>query len=198
MAGRQPRLRCMRGEGFMARLFVALGDIPVDQELARAIAELLAGVPGARATAPESRHVTLAFIGDAARSQMPRIEAACAEAAAETRAQSYVLDQLGGFPRAEARIVALTGVTPPGLGRLAQGLGDRLRAGGFPVERRPLRMHVTVGRLRESYRIPRQDIAPLHVMAEEIRLYESELLPAGARYHLVSAFALPSREEPSA
>ena len=182
----------------MPRLFVALGDIPVDRELGRAIAELLSGLPGARATAPESRHVTLAFIGEVAGPQVPRIQAACAEAAAQGRAEHYVLDRLGGFPRAEARIVALTGPTPTELGRLAERLGDRLRDAGCAVERRPLRMHVTVARLRANCRIPRKDIAPLRVKAEEIRLYESELLPAGARYHLVSAFALPSGEEPSA
>ena len=182
----------------MPRLFVALGDIAIDEALSRLIADLLAGIPGARPTAPESRHVTLAFIGDVDRSKLPRIEEACAVAAAGGRTESYVLDRIGGFPRQEARIIALTGLTPPGLGRLALDLGERLAAAGLDVERRSLRMHVTVGRLREVFSVPAQVIAPLRVKAEEIRLYESELLPAGARYHLVSAFLLPSREEPSA
>lgn len=182
----------------MPRLFVALGDIPVDRELGRVIADLLSGLPGARPTAPESRHVTLAFIGEVPASQVRPIIAACAETAAQGHAEPYVLDRLGGFPRAEARIVALTGPTPAGLARLADSLGDRLLAVGCAVDRRPLRMHVTLARLRENCRIPHKDIAPLRVKAEEIRLYESELLPAGARYHLVSAFALPSGEEPSA
>ncbi len=181
----------------MPRLFVALGNIPVGAELGRVIAEALAALPGARPTPPESRHVTLAFIGEVPGSRLPLIEAACAAAAGEGAAERYVLDRLGGFPRPEARIVALTGVTPPGLHRLALELGERLRAVGIDVDRRPLRMHVTVGRLRDVCRIPVQSIAPLRVKAEEIRLYESELLPGGARYHLVSAFPLPDREDPS-
>ena len=182
----------------MPRLFVALGDIPIDDELSRVIGDLLGGIPGGRPTAADARHVTLAFIGDQDASKLHRIEAACAAAAVQGQAENYILDRLGGFPSPKARIIALTGLTPPGLGRLALDLGDRLRAVGCDVERRPLRVHVTVARLREVRAIPAQVIAPLRVRAEEIRLYESELLPAGARYHLVSAFPLPVREEPSA
>ena len=182
----------------MPRLFVALGCIPFGEDLQRVIAELLSRLPGARSTPPESRHVTLAFLGDVPPSRVPVIKAACAAAAEDGRAERYVLDRLGGFPRAEARIVALQGETPAGLGHLAQDLGERLRAAGVDVDRRPLRMHVTVGRLRDACRIPVQSIDPLRAKAEEIRLYESELLPAGARYHLVSAFSLPEREGPSA
>ena len=182
----------------MPRLFVALGDIPMNEEIGRLIAAAISGLPGARPTPPEARHVTLAFIGDVPASKIPAIEGACAAAAAPARAESYVLDRLGGFPRPEARIVALTGPTPAGLGQLALELADRLRAEGLAVERRPLRMHVTVARLRESCPIPGQLVPPLRVKAEEIRLYESELLPAGARYHLVSAFSLPAGDGASA
>ena len=182
----------------MPRLFAALGSIPVQEELERSIAALLSGLPGARPTPPEYRHVTIAFIGDVGASRLPEIEAACAAAARRGAAEDYLLDRLGGFPQAEGRIVALTGPTPPELARLASELGDGMRSQGLAVDRRPLRMHVTVARLRESCRIPAQVILPLRVKAEEIRLYESELLPAGARYHLVSTFSLPVREGPSA
>jgi len=182
----------------MPRLFVALGDIPQDERIAGSLSRLLARLPGAREVAAEGRHVTLAFLGEVPRGRIGSVEEACRTAARGGRQEEYVLNALGGFPRSEARIVALTGPTPPGLGRLAAALGDLLGAEGFAVERRPLRVHVTVARLRESCAIPAQVIAPLRVMAEEIRLYESELLPAGARYHLVSAFALPRAEGPSA
>ena len=182
----------------MARLFVALGSIAVGEDLERRIAAVLSGLPAVRPAPAASRHVTLAFIGDVPASDLPGIEAACAAAASGGRAEEYVLDRLGGFPRPEARIVALTGVAPPGLARLAADLGERLRAAGLQVDRRPLRLHVTIARLRDTLRIPSQAIAPLRAMAEEIRLYESELLPAGARYHLISTYALPNGGSPSA
>jgi 2'-5' RNA ligase len=180
------------------RLFVALADIPVWAELERLIASAIADLPGARPTPQAYRHVTLAFIGDVPQAMVAAIEGAMAGVAASAHAEGYALDRLGGFPRPEARIVALTGATPQGLGRLALDLADRLRAAGIAVERRPLRMHVTVARLRENRLIATQFVPPLRVMAEEIRLYESELLPAGARYHLVSRFALPHGDGASA
>ncbi len=182
----------------MPRLFVALGSIPVGEDLQRRIAAVCAGLPAVRPTSAESRHVTLAFVGEVPASRLPPIEAACAAAAGQGRAEEYVLDRLGGFPGPKARIVALTGAAPPGLVGLAADLGERLHAAGLDVDRRPLRLHVTIARLRDTGRIPAQAIAPLRVMAEEIRLYESELLPAGARYHLISTYALPNGQGPSA
>ena len=105
-----------------------------------------------------------------------------------------MLDRIAGFPRREARIVALLGPTPAGLGATALRLAERLRGEGFEVEHRPFKLHVTLARMREAIAVPERRILPLHVMAKEIRLYESELLPGGARYHVVSAYPLPDRK----
>ena len=182
----------------MPRLFVALADPDLGPELERAAREAVASLPGARAVGRDARHVTLAFIGEVLASRLPTIAEACAEAAAGGRRTHYVLDQIRGFPRSRARILALTGETPPGLADLAGRLAEQLLRRGVDVDRRPFHLHVTLARLRESVEIPAVRVDPLRVMAEEIRLYESELLPTGARYHLRSAFPLPAGKSPDA
>ena len=174
----------------MRRLFLALAAPKLPQAVEDRIDAALRGLSGARRTAPEMRHITLAFLGDVSEERISDIAAAMRAAATRAARIPYAFDRLGGFPGRNARILAVTGETPPALAALAADLGRGLRAAGLPADPKPLRLHLTVARLREASSLPAQAIEKVTAAAEEIRLYESELLSAGAHYSLLETSQL--------
>ena len=76
---------------------------------------------------------------------------------------------------------------------------ERACAGlGFPVEGRPFRPHVTLGRVREGRRLPEPAVRAIEgaelpaasFMAERVVLYESLPGPGGSRYEERATFPL--------
>jgi 2'-5' RNA ligase len=174
----------------MRRLFLALAAPELPRVVEDRIDAALQGVLGARRTQRAMRHITLAFLGDIAEERIPSIVAAMRNAASRADRVPYAFDRLGGFPGRTARILALTGETPKALMDLAANLGGELKAAGLPVDPKPFRLHLTVARLREPSSLPVQTIEKVSGAAEEIRLYESELLSAGAHYTLLETSQL--------
>lgn len=171
----------------MRRLFFALAAPTLPSPLEARI-EALVRELGARPSALASRHITLAFLGDVEEARVADVLRAGQAAAQRARRSEYALDRLGGFPVGVARIPALSGWAPPELASLAAELGRELLARDFTVDRKPFRLHVTVARLRTPRAVPPHDIDKLHGPAEEIRLYESELLSAGAHYTVLETW----------
>ena len=182
------------------RLFLALPAPPIPQDLERRIDAAIAPLPGARRTLMEARHITLAFLGDVEEEAIPSVRQAMREAAQAAAPVPYALDRLGGFPGRTARILALTGRTPKALAALALDLSRRLRERGIAVDEKLFRLHLTLARLRSPQNLPQEAIAEVRAAAEEIHLYESELLSAGAHYTIMEtsplSAALPPRQGP--
>ncbi|MDA8345745.1 MAG: RNA 2',3'-cyclic phosphodiesterase [Thermaerobacter sp.] len=172
------------------RLFLALYAPPFPLELEQRIDAALRGIPGARRTGEAARHITLAFLGDVEDGRIAAVKAAARETAHAFAQIPYAFDRLGGFPGRGARILAVVGPTPPALAALSLDLARRLRAIGVPSDEKPLRLHLTVGRLRAPAVLPLQPIQEVLGQAEEIHLYESELLSAGAHYTVLETWPL--------
>jgi RNA 2',3'-cyclic 3'-phosphodiesterase len=185
-----------------ARLFVAL-DLPEEtrEGLVAWGREALAD-PALRPVAPESLHITLAFLGHRPEKEIDAIAAAVRESAAPA---SWVelRDPEQRPPRGRARLYALPAISP-GAEALQAGLEQRLVSEGFyEPEKRPFWPHVTVARVRPEARGSRRPAVvseppgqiPEGLMeprtSVRMTLYRSVLQPSGARYVPLAQVELP-------
>lgn len=185
-----------------ARLFVAL-DLP--RELREGIVawgrrEL--ADPALRPVAPESLHVTLAFLGHRPEEEIEEI-ASVVWGAVGPAPWVEVLDPEPRPLRGRARVYALP-VLSPGTEALQAGVAQGLVEGGFfEPETRPYWPHITVARVRPEGRGSRRPAAvsePPGKLPEglsearicrRMTLYRSELKPTGARYVPLAQVQLP-------
>jgi 2'-5' RNA ligase len=185
-----------------ARLFVAL-DLP--DELREGVAawgrEAL-GDPALRPVAPESLHVTLAFLGQRPEEEIERI-AAVVEENVGPAPWMELRDPEPRPPRGRARLYALPALSP-GTEALQAGVAQGLAAAGsYEPEKRSFWPHVTVARVRPEGRGSRRPAVvsdPPGKLPEglsearicrRMTLYRSELQPTGARYVPLAQVQLP-------
>ena len=157
------------------RLFVAIhfsGE--VKSLLADTIARLRRLDPYANFTRPENLHLTLAFIGES------RNVAAATEAIQSCRRPAFEIT-VGGFGHFGQ--LYWVGIRKnPQLTHLAKTLQDRLREGGFNIERREFKPHITIAR-RVSLPSPVQmEIADTPMRVGRISLMKSERLNGRLTY----------------
>ena len=185
-----------------ARLFVAL-DLP--DELREGVAswgrEELSD-PALRPVAPESLHVTLAFLGHRPEEEIESIAAVVAENAGPAP-WVELRDPEQRPPRGRARVYALPALSP-GTEALQAGVARGLEEAGFyQFEERPFWPHVTVARVRSESRGSRRPAVvseppgklPERLLEAQIcrrmTLYRSVLQPMGARYVPLAQVQLP-------
>jgi 2'-5' RNA ligase len=185
-----------------ARLFVAL-DLP--EEARKGIVawgeEALVD-PALRPVAPESLHITLAFLGSRPEEEIEAIASAVREST-EPAPWVELRDPERRPARGRARLYALPAISPGAEG-LQAGLEQRLVEGGFyEPEKRPFWPHVTVARVLPEARGSRRPAVvsePPGAIPEELAepriavrmaLYRSELQPTGARYVPLAQVELP-------
>lgn len=150
---------------------------------------------------PQAIHLTLHFLGDVgpdqARSIGESLRAACASHAPfemQTRG-------LGVFPHLGRPRVLWAGLEQAEpLIDLQQAIIVPIERCGVRIQRRSFKPHLTLARIRSL--LPRQSLSLLrHIMGdasrefgtfpvEEVRLYRSELHPAGARYTVLASAKL--------
>ena len=183
-----PRDAGREAERLRAFFALELGDAAraAAGALARALREGPRG-ESVRWVREEKLHVTLCFLGDIA---ADRVDDLLREVATRTPAVAPFDLELGrvhAFPSPRRfRVVALeVGPLEP-LQRLAAAVTEGVVAAGLPVEERPFRGHLTLGRVRPRERAP--DVTgPDTPDAEatgvtEVVLFRSELEPRGSRY----------------
>jgi 2'-5' RNA ligase len=184
------------------RLFVAL-DLPDDlREGIVAWGRDALADPALRPVAPESLHVTLAFLGHRPEEEIDAV----AEVVRERVAPApwvELLDPERRPPRGRARLYALPALSP-GAEALQAGVAQGLAEGGFyEPEKRPFWPHVTVARVRPEGRGSRRPAVvekPPGKLPEgmsearicrRMTLYRSVLQPTGARYVPLAQVELP-------
>lgn len=184
------------------RAFVAL-DVPPD--LKRAITSLqreMGVVRGARVTwpRPEGIHLTLKFLGDIDRDQLPELTEALAGVSRSSGVISLATTITGGFPRIEKPRILWLGLQENGeLLRLQSAVEEACFELGYPLEEKPFHPHLTVGRVKDidrvcelpsrykAVKVPRHEWS-----ATELLLMMSDLRPEGAVYTALARLPLGS------
>ncbi|HWE22324.1 MAG TPA: RNA 2',3'-cyclic phosphodiesterase [Myxococcales bacterium] len=144
-------------------------------------------------TREEQLHFTIAFLGELPEDALPRLTAAAAPCA-ELRSFNLELRGAGAFPNPRRPRVLWLGVGDGAqqLEQVAGRLCGGLREGGFTLEERPFRGHLTVARVRPGGErsvsralraVPPGAIAMFTV--ERLCLMQSQLSPHGAKHTLV-------------
>ena len=176
----------------MHRLFVAIRP---PQAIRDQLLDLMEGVAGARWMDDDQLHLTLRFIGEVERHLAQDIAAALS--AVRHPPFEIALSGLGAFERRGGAKVLWAGVTPhEPLKALHKKIDQAIARAGLEPERRAFHPHITLARLGRGA-APIQPLietqgglASAAFPAEEFRLYESTLTPAGAEYTLVERFPL--------
>lgn len=177
-----------------ARLFIAL-DLPEGvREGVVAWGRRELRDPALRPVAPESLHITLAFLGYLPEKEIGRLEK-IVEGLRSPAPEIRLGDPVARPPGRHPRLFALP-VESPGAVELQAELQERLvSARLYEPEKRPFWPHVTVARVKSEGRgskRPRQVARrpgglPKDLLqatrAVRTRLYRSELKPSGAEYH---------------
>jgi RNA 2',3'-cyclic 3'-phosphodiesterase len=170
-----------------ARLFVAL-ELParVREQLASWRSEAIGDRDDLRLVAPGSLHVTLAFIGSRAVSDLDDIAAAVARAEGMSAARLRVAGVKPVPPRRPRLFAFDLSDLEGGAAVVQAAVSDALAAGGYyKPEKRPFWPHVTFARVRRGVkRVELIGMAPPEVefTARQVTLYRSHLSPRGARY----------------
>jgi 2'-5' RNA ligase len=170
------------------RLFVAL-ELPA--HVREALAALEFDEEVWRRVAPQSLHVTLAFLGARPEADVEAIRPLIVPGPAPDLALGKVLL----LPPRRARVLTVALDDPSGAlaelqARLSAGLE---RLGVYTPEQRAFRAHITVGRLRPRVKPPRSTglaLEPLRFPGESVTLFQSTLHPSGARYEPLATAAL--------
>lgn len=185
------------------RLFIA---VPLPGPAAARVGELLRdlrdrGWP-VRWVRDGGLHLTLKFFGEVTPDRLEAIQEALGRAARDTPPIGLVLGSAGGFPALRrARVLRLELRADPDLELLQDRLERACEEIGYPPEGRPFFPHVTLGRVREGERLPREAGAVLErtqldfpFRADRVVLFESRQTPQGPVYteRLVHPFTAPA------
>ncbi len=186
------------------RLFLAVDlDEPLRQSAGRMADRIrsAAAIRQARAVTwvePENLHVTLHFLGEIedvrARDLIQRLAPPLAAPAFEMG-----LGRAGVFPPQGPPRVVWIGIEPgaSAMDAVHRELAERLTTADVPVERRPLRAHVTIARLKQPVFADLRGLASGAAPAaagrcrvEHVTLYRSHLGPHGPRYEALARIPL--------
>ncbi len=161
-------------------------------------ADLRASLTGWRWAGASSRHLTIRFLGEVDDAFVRVAAPAWRSALAPLPAVRFELADLGVFPSPRAPRVLWIGVreTPSagGFDAIFRTVESVSVAHGLRRETRPFHPHVTLARAARQARPegPERHAPPVFgtLVAREVVLFRSEILPSGARHTPLERFAL--------
>jgi RNA 2',3'-cyclic 3'-phosphodiesterase len=181
------------------RLFVAL-DLPsrVRSALDAWRVEAVGSREDLRLVSAESLHVTLAFLGSRAATDVEEIATTLSRAVGDLPASRLRLSGVKPVPPRRPRLFAFDLAERDGEASAVQAaVSDALAGGGhYKPEKRPFWPHVTFARVRRGMgRVdPIGEEPPsLSFTARHVTLYRSHLSPRGARYEALERCSLEPR-----
>ncbi|RJP80468.1 MAG: RNA 2',3'-cyclic phosphodiesterase [Desulfobacteraceae bacterium] len=150
-------------------------------------------------------HLTVKFIGDLPADLIDQVAGIMTESAERCSLMTINASGMGVFPglrRPSVLWIGIHGETDR-LIRFQKTLDENLERIGIQSEKRPFRGHLTIGRvktnpnmelLKESLRLF-NDFQTRPFTIKEVKLFQSELTPAGAVYSCIKSIALSGPTE---
>ena len=186
------------------RLFLAIElPQPLLDALEAAIVPLRSAAPDISWVPVAKRHLTLKFLGDVPEERLGPVVALAEGVGRQHRALSMQLNGVGAFPNfRRARVVWIGVEQDARLELLHHDLEVAGDIGGFEMEGRAFRPHVTLARVRSPIdvdharrlaRVARTIDFSATVPVREITVFESMLAASGASYRRVHAAQLGGR-----
>ncbi|MDP3921392.1 MAG: RNA 2',3'-cyclic phosphodiesterase [Candidatus Omnitrophota bacterium] len=180
------------------RTFLAL---PIAESFPREIKFFLefisSRVDGINWVRAENTHVTLHFFGRTSRDDVAVIKDVAGPLAEKCAPIAVNLREVGYFPNQQQPRITWIGLGGKldDLLTMQQSLEHSLKLRGFPVEERPFRPHVTVGRTRKGESavgsLDAVEMQPTETrIIDKIILYQSLPAPGGPRYEPLETFPL--------
>ncbi len=173
------------------RAFIAIRlPAPVERALGEIAQTLSLHVPrgAVRWVRPEQIHLTLNFLGDTPVDKLPAIRLAM-DATAEGRSPfSLRLGGVGCFPNERRPRVIWVGLSGSAaqLAALKSDLDERLAPLGWPLEDKPFRAHLTLGRVKDERAVQGMkwtaEVPDVEIPVAAVHLIESRLRPEGPLY----------------
>ncbi len=181
------------------RAFLAV-EVPgeVRADLDALVGTLRPAFPGWRWTVPASRHVTIRFLGEVEEAVLVAAIPAWRSELGALPNVRFELRDLGVFPSPRSPRVLWIGVretsAPGGFEAIFRAVESVAIAQGLRPEERPFHPHVTLARAARDARPRAPEMKPAPVfgplVASEVVLFRSELLPGGALHTPMERFAL--------
>ena len=171
----------------MLRLFFALWPDPPARAALAGLAREVAHHGHGRAPREANIHLTVVFLGDVPGAQVDALARIGEHVAKSVGAFDLALDRIGG------RGYGLAWLAPPSLPEplhtMHAALAGELAAGGFALERKMFRPHVTLARdcVRPAHR---GRIAPIGWRVERLSLVASTLAQGGSQYRELAGWPL--------
>ena len=141
---------------------------------------------------PENIHLTLKFLGDVPAANIDGIFRAISKAAEKVSSISLKAKGIGMFPGIKHPRVLWVGLDGQldDLMRLQKTVDANLKDMGFPLERRPFKGHLTIGRIKVKLNTKTfgdalttfGNFETQTFTADKITVFKSELKPQGAVY----------------
>ena len=151
-------------------------------------------------TKPQGQHLTLKFFGDISTEDVKNICSAVQNRVTSEPSLNLKVEKLGVFPDARRPRVIWCGVTGDveKLSVLQKQLDSDFAAISFPMEDRPFRAHLTLGRIKDSHGLTgisealtkNSAFAAGEFNCTELILFQSKLSPKGAVYTKLAEFVL--------
>lgn len=188
------------------RAFVALPlSEELHEQLGRVQRRLQQDMPtrAVKWVSPEKIHLTLFFLGDIFASRVELIKEALAVVARNAAPITVDIQELGVFPRPSRARVLWVGMHDPDehLALLHLAVNEALEQLGYEPDRRPFKLHLTLGRVRRRTSrsdaryigelMTRMEIGTLgRETFDELVFFRSELRPTGAVHTRLATFTL--------
>ncbi|MGH7663179.1 MAG: RNA 2',3'-cyclic phosphodiesterase [Gemmatimonadaceae bacterium] len=183
------------------RLFLAI-NLPDEVRIAigKAVEPLRAAAPSVAWIGAERLHLTLKFLGEQPEAMLGALGSVVHAVARRSPAIELELGGIGAFPRLLRPRVIWLGIAPePRLELLHRDVESGCAELGIPVDGRPFRPHVTLGRVRsrlhtdaarELSRAARRVRYGASVPVASVELMQSAPRPGGPHYSVVASAML--------
>jgi 2'-5' RNA ligase len=187
----------------MKRVFLAIDISDEIREAAAArIRELRGRHPETRVSwvRPDNLHITIKFLGETDEGRIAKVKRGMTGVASGLGPFEIGLSGAGQF---SGRVLHYNLEDKTGTVReLHKGVEVLASGLGFPPEKRPLQLHLTIARIRDNRNAAeliqshlKGDAPQCRFTVDRLQLYESRLSPGGSRYTVLEGFPLTGGPE---